>query len=222
MAGTTTAMCSSFKTDLASSLHCFNATVTPTGTPTNASFALTSISSLTGVAVGMGVSGTSIPAGTVVASFTSATALVLSKAATGSPGSETVTFTGDVFNIALVKVTPTGTYGSATTAYANLTGNSDEVANGGGYTTGGQALAANQTPTLTTTTAFWQWSTNPSWTSATFSTTGAIIYNTTQRGPVVGPSVAVYDFGGTQSVSAGTLTLIQPSNTSTTAMLRIA
>lgn len=221
MAGTTTAMCSSFKTDLACGIHCFGATVTPTGTPTNASFALTSLSALTGIFLGMAVSGGSIPAGAVVASIDSATQVTMSKAATGSPGSETVTFTGDVFKIALVKVSPTGTYGAATTSYANLTGNSDEVS-GTGYTATGQALANNQTPALTGTTAYWQWSVNPSWTSSTFSTTGGIIYNTNRRGPTATPSCAVYDFGGTQSVSAGTLTLIQPTNDSSNALLRIA
>ena len=221
MAGTVTAMCSSFKTDMASGIHCFMPTVTPTGTPTNANFTCTSMSALTGIVVGMAISGTNVPANAVVASIDSSTQITMSKAATGSPGSETLTISGDVFKIALVKVSPTGTYDATSTAYANITGNSDEVS-GTGYSAGGQALANNQAPALTSTTAYWQWSTNPSWTTATISTIGAMVYNTTRRGPTANPSCAIYDFGGTQTVTAGTLTLLQPANDSAHALLRIA
>lgn len=129
------------------------------------------------------------------------------------------TTTGNVFKLALVKTSPTGTYGAATTNYSNLTGNSDEVANGGGYTTAGFAWTAGQntTPATSGTGAYWSWSTNPSWTSATFSTTGGIIYNSSQSNK----SVAVFDFGGTQTVSAGTLTLVLPTNGSGTSILQI-
>ncbi len=129
------------------------------------------------------------------------------------------TTSGNVFKIALVKVSPTGTYDATTTNYSNLTGNSDEVGSGGGYTTGGFAWTAaqNTTPTSTGTTAFWSWSVNPSWTSATFSTTGGIIYNSSASNKAVG----VFDFGGTQTVSAGTLTLTLPTNDATNAILRI-
>ena len=127
--------------------------------------------------------------------------------------------TGHVFKFALVKVTPTGTYGAATTNYSNLTGNSDEVASGGGYTTGGfaETAAQNITPQTGGTTAFWQWSVNPTWTSATFSTTGCIGYNSSASNR----AVYVGDFGGTQTVSAGTLTLVQPTNDQSNALLRI-
>ncbi len=125
--------------------------------------------------------------------------------------------TGNVFKIALIIPSPAGTYGAASTNYSNLT--VDEVANGSGYTTGGFAWTAAQniTPTATGTTAFWQWSVNPSWSAATFSTIGCMIYNSSSG------NRAVYtgDFGGTISVAAGTLTLVQPSNTATTALLRI-
>jgi len=127
--------------------------------------------------------------------------------------------TGDVFKCALGKTSPTGTYGAATTNYSDLTGNSDEVASGGGYTTGGFAWTAaqNNTPVLSGTTSYWQWSVNPSWTSATFSTVGCIIYNSSKSNK----AVYVGDFGGTQSVASGTLTLIQPTNDSTHALLRL-
>ena len=129
------------------------------------------------------------------------------------------TTSGNVFKVALGKTSPAGTYGAATTNYSNLTGNSDEVANGSGYTTGGFAWTAaqNTTPLTSGTTAYWSWSVNPNWTSATFSTVGCIIYNSS------GSNQAVYvgDFGGTQSVSAGTLTLVLPTNGVSTSILRI-
>jgi len=129
------------------------------------------------------------------------------------------TTTGNVFKVALVKVSPTGTYDATTTNYSNLTGNSDEVASGGGYTTGGFAWTAAQniTPLTSGAVAYWQWDTNPSWTSASFSTTGCIIYNSSASNA----AVYVGDFGGTQTVSSGTLTLVLPTNGSTTSLLRI-
>ncbi len=130
------------------------------------------------------------------------------------------TTTGNVFKVALGIASPVGTYGAATTNYSNLTGNSDEVPNGSGYTTGGFAWTAAQniTPTSTGTTSFWQWSVNPSWTVATFSTTGCIIYNSSASNK----AVYVGSFGGTQSVTSGTLTLVLPTNDATNALLRLA
>ncbi len=127
--------------------------------------------------------------------------------------------TGNVYKVALIKPSPTGVYGAATTNYSDLTGNSDEVANGSGYTTGGFAFTAaqNVTPQLTSTTAFWQWSVNPNWTSSTFTTAGCLIYNSSASNR----AVYVGSFGGTISVSAGTLTLTMPTNDSSNALLRI-
>lgn len=127
--------------------------------------------------------------------------------------------TGMIAKMALVKVTPTGTYGAATTNYSNLTGNSDEVT-GTGYTAGGFAWTAAQniTPAVSGTAAIWSWSVNASWTGATFSTTGCIIYNSSASNA----AVYVGDFGGTQSVSAGTLTVVLPANTVGNAILQIS
>lgn len=127
--------------------------------------------------------------------------------------------TGAIFKIALGKVGPAGTYGAATTNYSDLTGNSDEVSSGGGYTTGGFAWTAAQniTPLTSGTGAYWQWSVNPSWTSASFSTIGCIIYNSSSSNR----AVYVGSFGGTQTVTAGTLTLVQPTNGVGTSLLQI-
>ncbi len=217
MAGITTAMCTSFKSDLMSGLHCFNAvtTFTATGTSTQT---WTAVSSLTGLAVGMVVSGTNIAANTVIDRIISSTSIHVSVATTGALG--TVTATANGYNIALFKTSLAGTYSAATTNYTQMTGNSDEVANGSGYTTGGVAMT-NVSPTTSSTVAFVNFSPNPSWTGASFSTTGAMIYTTTQRGPIATRSVSVHDFGGTQTVSAGTFTAVMPTASSSTAILRI-
>lgn len=67
------------------------------------------------------------------------------------------TTSGNTFKVALIKAnaSQTGTYNAGTTSYTTITGNSDELANGNGYTTGGNTLT-NVTPTngtSTTTTA---------------------------------------------------------------------
>lgn len=126
--------------------------------------------------------------------------------------------TGDVFKCALVKVSPTGSYGAATTNYSDLTGNSDEVT-GTGYSAGGFAWTAAQniTPATSGTGAYWQWSVNPSWTSASFSTIGCIIYNSSKSNR----AVYVGSFGGTQTVTSGTITLVQPTNGVGTSLLQL-
>lgn len=124
--------------------------------------------------------------------------------------------TGNTFKMALIKVSPTGTYGAASTNYSNITGNSDEVS-GTGYSAGGATLT-NVTPTTSGTTALTTFSPNPSWTSATFSTTACMIYNSSSSNK----SVATYDFGGTQTVSGGTFTVVMPTADASNAILRIA
>ena len=128
--------------------------------------------------------------------------------------------TGNDFRVALGKAAPTGTYDATTTNYSTLTGNSDELPNGSGYTTGGFDITAanNNTPVSSGTTAYTTPAVNPSWTSATFSTAGCVMYNATNanRAAYVG------SFGGTQTVTSGTFTILMPTNNSSTALLRIA
>jgi hypothetical protein len=127
--------------------------------------------------------------------------------------------TGNTFKIALGKATAsvTGTYGAATTSYTNLTSNSDELPNGSGYTTGGNTLTS-VTPVADGTTAVCDFA-DTTWTSATFTTSGAIIYNDTASGD---PACAVLSFGGDQQVSSGDFTIQFPSATASTAIIRIA
>lgn len=127
--------------------------------------------------------------------------------------------TGNTFKLALMKATASGsgTYGAATTSYTNLTSNTDELANGSGYTTGGNTLVS-VTPVAAGTTAVCDFD-NTTWTSATFTTCGGIIYNDTAAGD---PACAVLSFGGDQQVSSGDFQIQFPAAAAATAIIRIA
>lgn len=135
--------------------------------------------------------------------------------------------TGNDFRIALGIASPAGTYGATTTNYGSGTGTpttanmgTDELATGSGYTQGGFDITAanNTTPLTSGTTAYTTPSVNPSWTSATFSTSGCVMYNNTNGTR----AVYVGSFGGTQAVSAGTFTILMPVNAVGTALIRLA
>ena len=125
----------------------------------------------------------------------------------------------DAFKVALFKANAsiTGTYSAATTNYSDMTGNSDELPATGGYTTTGFALT-NVNPTSSGTTAFTDFSANASWTSATFTTRGCMIYNTSDSNS----AVAVINFGADYSVSGGTFEIQWPTADSSNAIIRIA
>ena len=125
---------------------------------------------------------------------------------------------GDTYKIALIKAqaSQAGTYGAATTNYSDVTGNSDELGATGGYTTGGNTLT-NIDPTSSGTTAFIDFS-DTSWTSATFTTRGCIIYNTSESNK----AVMVIDFGADFSVSGGTFEIQFPTADASNAIIRIA
>ena len=127
--------------------------------------------------------------------------------------------TGNTFKLALMKATAagSGTYGAATTSYDNLTSNSDELPNGSGYTTGGNTLTS-VTPVADGTTAVCDFD-NTTWTTATFTTCGGIIYNDTAAG---NPACAVMSFGGDQQVSSGDFQIQFPAAAAATAIIRIA
>ena len=125
--------------------------------------------------------------------------------------------TGNTFKLALMKATAagSGTYGAATTSYDNLS--TDELSNGNGYTTGGNTLVS-VTPVADGTTAVCDFD-NTTWTSATFTTCGGIIYNDTAAG---NPACAVLSFGGDQQVSSGDFQIQFPAAAAATAIIRIA
>jgi hypothetical protein len=229
----TSGVCDSFKQELLEGLHCFQATfVSSTHTTLNGATTLVlggSDVTTNNIFPGMAVSGTNIAANTYVVSVTNSTTLILSIAATGSTSTGTITFTADAFKLALITGTPTNSYDKTFTNYGTGSGSpttsnlgTDEVASGGGYTTGGFALT-NVSPSVPgSDTATISFSVNPSWTSATFSTLGCVIYNTSARSGSANRAVAVYGFGSVQTISSGTFTLTIPVNAAATAILALA
>jgi len=119
----------------------------------------------------------------------------------------------DVIKLALIKATPTGTYGTATTNYSDVTGNSDE-ASGTNYTTGGQALDG-ATIATSSTTAYVDF-TDEVFEDVTVSADGCIIYNSSKSNR----AICVIDFGGTVSATAGDLTIEFPA-AGATAVIRL-
>lgn len=118
--------------------------------------------------------------------------------------------TGDTFKIALY--TSSATLDASTTAYSAT----NEVS-GTGYTAGGNTLT-NVTPTSSGTTAYLDFA-DTTWSSATITARGALIYNSSVAG---NPAVAVLDFGADKSSSAGDFTVIFPTANASDAIVRIA
>jgi len=119
--------------------------------------------------------------------------------------------TGNTFKLALYD--NSASFTAATTAYTVT----NEVANSGTYAAGGGTLT-NVTPTSSSTTAFTDFA-DLSFTSATITAFGALIYNDTAAG---NPTVCVLDFGGAKTSTNGTFTIIFPTADSTNAIIRIA
>ena len=115
------------------------------------------------------------------------------------------------FNLALY--TSSATLNKSTTAYTT----SNEVANGNGYSTKGIALT-NTTPALSGDTACCDFA-DVSFTSASFTANGCLIYNETASGD---PAVCAIAFGGDKTVSSGTFTIQFPVADASNAILRIA
>ena len=120
--------------------------------------------------------------------------------------------TGNTFNLALY--TSSATLGAGTTAYST----SNEITNSSGtaYTAGGATLTS-VTPTTSGTTAICDFS-DVSYTSASFTANGALIYNDDQSDK----AVAVIAFGGDKTVSSGTFTIQFPTADASNAIIRIA
>ena len=116
--------------------------------------------------------------------------------------------------LALIKPSPTGTYGAATTNYSDITGNSDE-ATGTNYSAGGQNLDS-ATISLSGTTAFVDFA-DEVFSNLTISAGGAIIYNTSASNK----AIAIFAFSSTVSSTAGDFTVIFPTADASNAVIRI-
>jgi hypothetical protein len=121
---------------------------------------------------------------------------------------------GDTFKIALYD--NSASFTAATTAYTAT----NEVPASGTYVAGGGTLV-NIAPTTSGTTAFPSFS-NFSWTSATITAYGCMIYNSTPTHTYTNPSVVILDFGGVKTSTAGTFQIIFPTAAASTAIIRIA
>lgn len=119
--------------------------------------------------------------------------------------------TGNTFKLALYD--NNASFTAATTAYTA----SNEVGNSGTYTAGGGALT-NVTPTTSGTTAFTDFA-DITFTSATITARGALIYNDTAAGD---PSVVVLDFGSDKASTAGDFQIVFPTADASNAIIRIA
>jgi hypothetical protein len=120
--------------------------------------------------------------------------------------------TGNTFKIALY--TSSATLGAGTTAYST----SNEISNTSGtaYTAGGATLTS-VTPTTSGTTAFCDFD-DVSYTSASFTANGALIYNSSQSNK----AVCAIAFGSDKTVTSGTFTIQFPTADATDAIIRIA
>ncbi len=121
----------------------------------------------------------------------------------------------DTFKVALY--TSAATIGETTTVYVST----NEVV-GTGYTAGGKVLAINLSPTSADNssgvpTAYFSFS-NISWTNASFTARGALIYNATNGNK----SVAVLDFGVDKLVNNDTFQIIFPTTDANNAIVRIS
>ena len=116
---------------------------------------------------------------------------------------------GDTFKLALYD--SSANLSAATTSFTT----GGEVANTGQYSSGGGALTG-QTTSLDTGVAIVDFA-ELSFTGVTLTARGALIYNTSESNK----AVAVLDFGGDKTATAGTFTIQFPTFNSTNAILRI-
>ena len=125
---------------------------------------------------------------------------------------------GDTFKLALFaegsggKSSTTATLGASTTALVTT----GEVASSGTYSTGGGTLTRVD-PSTSGTTALTDFA-DLSFTTATITAMGALIYNSSDSNK----AVAVLDFGGNKTSTSGTFTVQFPTANGSNAIIRIA
>jgi hypothetical protein len=118
--------------------------------------------------------------------------------------------TAQTFKIALF--TSAATLGATTTAYSTT-----NEASGTGYSAGGNTLTISQVPTSSGTTAFLDFA-DTTWSSATITARGALIYKSGGGNP----AVAVLDFGSDKTSTNGDFTIVFPAADASNAIIRIA
>jgi hypothetical protein len=121
---------------------------------------------------------------------------------------------GDTFKLALY--TNSASFTAATTAYTAT----NEVGASGSYSAGGGNLTRID-PTVTGTTAFTDFA-DLTFTTATITARGALIYNSTPTHTYTNPTCVVLDFGSDRTSTAGDFTIVFPTANATDAIIRIA
>ena len=119
--------------------------------------------------------------------------------------------TGNTFKLALYD--NNASFTAATTAYTAT----NEVSASGTYAAGGGALT-NVTPTTSSTTALTDFA-DITFTSATITARGALIYNDSAAGD---PSVVVLDFGSDKTSTSGDFQVVFPTADASSAIIRIS
>jgi len=118
----------------------------------------------------------------------------------------------DTFKLALY--TSSATLDATTTVYSAT--NETTNTTGTAYTAGGNTLTSPTTSSSGTTA--WADFADTSWTTASFTARGALLYNSTQGNK----AVVVLDFGADKTSSAGTFTVLFPTADASNAIIRIA
>jgi len=125
--------------------------------------------------------------------------------------------TADTFKAALYVTT--ATVNASTTVYSSTNEVTGTNYTAGGVTVTNATAPASTNSSVTAGVGYWTPSASIVYTTVTLSTAfdTVLIYNSTQGNK----AVSVHTFGS-QTVTAGTFTLTMPSNTTTTALLRLA
>ena len=136
--------------------------------------------------------------------------------------------TGNTFKIALYS-SNSASLSKSTTAYtapsdgtADPTNTYEVTSTSSGYTTGGKSLTASADPVLSGDTACVKFN-DISWTSASFTARGCLIYNSTAvTGFTTNRAVCAVNFGADKTVTSGTFTVQFPAQTAGNAIVQIA
>ena len=135
--------------------------------------------------------------------------------------------TGDTFKLALYTNSADGTDfgGSGTDMDETITAYNatNEVGNSGSYSAGGGTLTTVD-PTTDGTTALVDFA-DLTFTSATITARGAVVYNSTPNTTSIAltnPAVLVLDFGADKTSTAGDFSIVFPTANASNAIIRIA
>ena len=136
--------------------------------------------------------------------------------------------TGNTFKLALYSSNSatlsksTTAYAAPTSASADPTSTYEVTTTSSGYTAGGNTLTASADPVLSGDTACVKFN-NISWTSASFTARGCLIYNSTAvTGFTTNRAVCAVNFGADKTVTSGTFTVQFPAQTAGNAIVQIA